>query len=221
VHLTRAGVEADLADHAPRRAAHERRARADHGWLVVRPFVLDDRGVHTLLDRELADANVGTEGSVGRAERRRWLEWTVLGYQQLAYLRQPPYGDRAIVLRATDELVGACGYVPCLMPFGQLPGLAPLGGQPTAGRRSTEFGLFWAIAPAHRRQGYATEAASTLIDYAFTDSWPARIVAPPTTTTSPIGVMQVGYLERNPPHAAWLQVVGILSADQPSLLIPI
>src|SRR5687767_12813290 len=58
--------------------------------------------------------------------RRRWLDWAVASYEQLAHLRQPPYTDRAIVLRATGELIGACGLVPCLTPFHQLPGWAEL-----------------------------------------------------------------------------------------------
>jgi RimJ/RimL family protein N-acetyltransferase len=183
--------------------------------LVVRPFVMDDlEAVHRLLDVDLAGANVGTDGSLGRAARRRWLEWSVLNYEQLAYLHQPPYGDRAIVLRATGELVGACGYVPCLNAFSQLPGLAPAGSPPVVGRHSTEFGLFWAIAPAHRRQGYATEAATALIDYAVTHLRLARIVA--TTSydnLASIAVMRkLGMrLERNPlPDPPWLQVVGVL-----------
>ena len=38
-------------------------------------------------------------------------------YEQLAKLRQPPYGDRAVVLKPTGRLIGACGYVPCLNPL--------------------------------------------------------------------------------------------------------
>ena len=88
------------------------------------------------------------------AQRARWLQWTVLNYEHLAQLHQPPYGDRAIVLRATGKLVGSVGFVPCLMPFEQLPYFD--GNQSVSPTRHTpEFGLFWAISPAHQHQGYA------------------------------------------------------------------
>lgn len=82
-------------------------------------------------------------------------------------LRQPPYGDRAIVLKSTGKLIGSCGYVPCLNAFEQLSGFTaeqPLD-KPT--RYTAEFGLFYAISPPHRRHGYAAEANRALIDYAF------------------------------------------------------
>jgi len=70
--------------------------------LLIREFVAGDLdAVHQLLDVDLAEAELGTTGATTRDERRRWLEWSVLNYEQLAHLRQPPYGDRAIVLRAT------------------------------------------------------------------------------------------------------------------------
>ncbi len=33
------------------------------------------------------------------------------------------------------------------------------------------MGLFWALGAAYRGQGYATEAARALIDFAFTNLW--------------------------------------------------
>ncbi len=143
--------------------------------LVVRPFELDDLDdVHRILDIELGDADVGAEGPQSPASRRQWLTWTVMGYQELAKLYQPPYGDRAIVLRSTGQLIGACGYVPCLIPSGQLPSAGnPAPGQPNA----AEFGLYYAVAPAHQRKGYATEAARALVTYAFKVLRLKRIVA--------------------------------------------
>jgi hypothetical protein len=49
------------------------------------------------------------------------LRWSVLNEAQLARLYQPPYGDRAVVLKSSQELIGACGFVPSFGPFGQLP----------------------------------------------------------------------------------------------------
>jgi GNAT superfamily N-acetyltransferase len=77
-----------------------------------------------------------------------------------------------------------------------------------------EFGLFYAITPTLQGQGYATEAAQALVDYAFQHLRLKRIVA--TTTyenAASMGVMRkLGMrFERNPyPEPPWLQVVGVL-----------
>jgi RimJ/RimL family protein N-acetyltransferase len=182
--------------------------------LVIRPLIMDDLdAIHRILDIELAEAETGTEGAKTREERARWLQWTVLAYEELARLHQPPYGDRALALRGTPEVVGACGYVPCLAPFGQIPALR-LSTDPTPARMSTEFGLYWAISPAHQRRGYATEAARALIAYAFAELGLARVVATTSYDNAPsIGVMRkVGmHTEHNPyPDPPWFQVVGVL-----------
>lgn len=186
--------------------------------LLIRPFVMEDLAdVHRVLDLEVPALATVTMDTL--AERARWLEWTVLNYRQLADLQQPPYGDRAVVLKSTGDMIGACGFVPCLNLFDQLPGFAAAGASGRRAQRySTEFGLFYAIVPAHQRRGYATEAARALIGYAFDELQLKRVVA--TTTydnTASIGVMQkLGMrIERNPrPEPRWLQVVGILVAEE-------
>jgi len=183
--------------------------------LLIRPFALGDLlNVHRLLDVELRD-DLGSDTMDTLAERAEWLQWTVLNYRQLAKLRQPPYGDRAVALKSTGELIGVCGFVPCLNVFGQLPGFGAGDSPPRpGGRYSTEFGLFYAVAPAHQRRGYATEAARALVAYAFDQLQLTRVVA--TTTydnAASIGVMRkLGMrIERNPlPEPRWLQVVGVL-----------
>src|SRR5262249_16512743 len=107
--------------------------------LEIRPFTMADlEEIHRLLDWELAEAETGSEGAKTLADRERWLRWTVLAYEELAALYQPPYGDRAMSLRGTGELIGACGYVPCLNAFGQIPALAT-GKDMVPGRTSTEL----------------------------------------------------------------------------------
>lgn len=50
--------------------------------LLIRPFTLDDLdAIYQILDVELSDAELGTEGAMARDERRRWLEWSVLNYE--------------------------------------------------------------------------------------------------------------------------------------------
>jgi RimJ/RimL family protein N-acetyltransferase len=180
--------------------------------LTIRPFVEDDlTDIHRILDVELSDADFGSEGAKALAERETWLRWTILNDEQLAKLYQPPYGDRAIVLKPAGLLVGACGYVPCLNAFGQLPSAA----QPTR-LASAELGLFYAISPLHQRRGYAAEAARALAGYAFKTLKLRRIVA--TTTYDNAGSMGVMRklgmrVEKNPyPDPPWLQVVGVLDS---------
>ena len=176
--------------------------------LWIKPFVADDLdAVHRLLDVEL-----GSDGALTHDERRRWLLWTVSGYQQLATLHQPPYGDRAIVLMETEHLIGSCGYVPLLSAFDQIPSLRHSDAR--SALTSPEFGLYWALSPAHRGRGYATEAAQALVQHAFAHLRLKRIVA--TTTydnVASIAVMRrLGMrIERNPlPDPPWLQTVGVL-----------
>jgi [ribosomal protein S5]-alanine N-acetyltransferase len=178
--------------------------------VLVRPFTIDDlSAVHDLLDVQLADADMGTDGAYTLAERERWLRWTVLNYDQLTHLHQPPYGDRAIVLRETGELIGACGLVPCLGPFEQLPSYGGLGpGQPL----SPAVGLYYALSPRWQGQGFATEAARALVEYCHRELQLRRVIA--TTAyineTSQRVMARLGMrVERNPyPDPPWFQVVG-------------
>ena len=186
--------------------------------LIIRPFAMDDLvAVHRLFDQELSADDLRTEKMESMPARAEWLQWSVLNYRQLAMLYQPPYGDRAIVIKQTGQLIGSCGYVPCLMPFEQLPNFSYYNAAGKLGRSTPEFGLFYAISPAHRRQGYATEAAQALVDYAFRRLHLKRVVA--TTdydNLGSLGVMRkLGMrIEKNPrPEPPWLQVVGVVESN--------
>ncbi len=163
--------------------------------------------------RELEARDRGAVEAVVGGDRERWLRWTELSYEQLAELRQPPYGERGIALDESGRLVGLVGLVPALGPFGLLPSWSEQGS-----RFVPEVGLYWAVAPAFRRRGIAAEAAAVLVDHAFTELGLARLVA--TTereNLASIGVMRrLGMrVEENPePEPAWFQVVGILSHDR-------
>ena len=146
-------------------------------------------------------------------ERARWLEWTVLGYEELEKLRQPPYGDRAIVLKESNELIGACGFVPLLAPFEQVTTHQQTT-TTNASLNTTALGLYYAVSPQHQGCGYATEAAKALIDYGFTHLNLKRIMAMTRyTNAASIRVMEKAgmQIERNPyPEPAYLQIVGII-----------
>jgi RimJ/RimL family protein N-acetyltransferase len=182
--------------------------------LKVRPLAMRDlEAVHRILDVELGFADGDTPVS-SPEERRRWLEWTVLNYEQLGKLYQPPYGERAVELKSSGALLGTVGFVPCLSPFSLIPALRVKDGNDPARLNTTEFGMFWALSPAHQGRGYATEAAGAMIRYAFGSLGLRRIVA--TTeydNERSMKVMQrLGMqIERNPfPDPPWFQVVGVL-----------
>jgi [ribosomal protein S5]-alanine N-acetyltransferase len=187
--------------------------------LHIRPLRMDDLDdIYRILDVELAEADTGSPPAGTLEGRREWLEWTALAYEQLARLYQPPYGERAVTQRDTGRLIGAVGFVPCLAPFGQLPGFQRSPGLPAERLFSAEFGLYYAIAPAWQRQGYASEAAGAMAGYAFETLHLRRIVA--TTSyenlASQAVMRRLGMrLERNPfPDPPWFQVVGVL--DNPA-----
>jgi RimJ/RimL family protein N-acetyltransferase len=180
--------------------------------LIIRAFIPDDLPIiHRILDQTFGDGSQ-VDDQAALQERHSWLQWSILSQEWLPRLYQPPYGDRAIVLKSIGVVIGSAGYVPLLMPFEQIPELR---NSPAAGRYNTpEIGLFWVIDPVHQGQGYAAEAAQAMVVYAFKQMNLKRIIA--TTEYSNIasqGVMRkIGMtITRNPlPDPPWLQAVGVL-----------
>jgi [ribosomal protein S5]-alanine N-acetyltransferase len=135
--------------------------------LIIRELTMDDlESINNVLNNSL-----GWDMPLG--ERERWLQWTVLGYEMFALLGQPHYGERAVVLKGTGEIIGAVGIVPYLDTFN---GVAAFSRTPNA-PATAEVGLYWAIAPAHQRKGFASEAARALMEYLFTREKLGRIIA--------------------------------------------
>src|SRR5687768_12095739 len=119
----------------------------DTARLRVRPFVPADAETYSrLLDEAFGLASYGSSD-----EKRIVFEYQVAADAGMALLHQPPYGDRAIVLRDSGEVVGSVGFAPCLMPFGLLPSFE------ATDLFTSEIGLFWALFPEQQGQGYATE----------------------------------------------------------------
>ncbi len=180
--------------------------------LLIRTFLPDDLPViHRILDQTFGDGSKIND-SDALLERQSWLNWCTLNQEWMPKIHQMSYGDRAIVLKATDAVIGSIGYVPLFDAFEQIPELAA---SPAGSRYCVpEVGLFWAIDPLHQRQGYATEAARPMIEHAFRDLQLKRILA--TTEYSNVASQAVMrklgmVLARNPfPEPQWLQLVGIL-----------
>lgn len=150
--------------------------------------------------------------SQSQEETRRWLEWTVAGYQELAKLRQPPYGDYAIVLQQTGSVIGSVGIVPALVPWDVFAGKSV--NAPGEFPVSPEFGLFWAILPEQQRHGYATEAAQAMVEFLFRKLNVRRVVATTERDNqrSQRVMDRLGMTVRSNPGSEpfWFQVVGSL-----------
>ena len=174
--------------------------------LLIRDFRADDlNDVHRILDLEI-DLELG----LSIEDRRRWLEWSIMSYQELAALYQPPYGERAVTLSDTGELIGVTGYSPMFHPLSDmLNGISS-----SEARWLPEMGLYYAFSPAHQGNGYATEAAQALIDYAFEYFHLKRIVANTefANLASQRVMKKLGMtLHRNQTgEPEWFEVLGVL-----------
>ena len=170
--------------------------------LYIRPFKPDD-----------LEATAGF-WEYPKIYREELLAWSQAENKLLSRLHQPPYGDRAVVLKNTGRLIGSAGLVPCLNAFGLLPGFYATPSWPESCCNTTEMGLYYEFAPAYWRQGYATEAARGLIDYAFNTLRLERIIAETDfDNLASQGVMRRLGMQilRNPyPEPVWLQVAGVL-----------
>lgn len=172
--------------------------------LIIRELTMDDlESINNVLNRSF-EMDVPIEG------RKRWLEWTVLGYEMFDMLDQPHYGERAVVLKETGELIGAVGIVPYLDTFNSVPAFNRAPDHPA----TAEVGLYWGIDPAHQRQGYAVEAARAVIEYLFRERKLGRVIA----TTGPDNLPSQKVMQKlgmtvqplDEPHFSTSQVIGVL-----------
>ena len=143
----------------------------------------------------------------------------------LEELHQPPYRDNAMELAQGGEVIGLAGLVPSFNPFAQLRPMDGKAAGATAGARvraavsaalnNPEVGLFYHVAPGHRRQGYAREAAEALIGHAFGQLGAHRIVAETSRdNAASIAVMRALGMtlhENAFAEPPWFEVVGILT----------
>ena len=178
--------------------------------LQIRPFTINDsESVYQNL-KSIGWVNEDLSESEQRAANDAYVQWCVLNHQQLAQLYQPPYGDRVVVLKGTNEVVGTCGLVPYVDTFTVFP---YWGGPKVDGLATAEMGLLWTIGAKYQKQGFGSEVAQALIDYAFAGLNLHHIIA--TTEFGNIGSQKVMekagmWLERNKTAVSpWLQIIGI------------
>ena len=82
--------------------------------LIIRPFTADDIEARLALARDAFGSNWTM------IQMQNMHRWTLDSYEAFAALGQPPYGDYAVVLKATGELIGSVGIVPSLIPWAAL-----------------------------------------------------------------------------------------------------
>lgn len=180
--------------------------------LIIREFRPSDLGeIYRILDVELKFID-SLEQDSSIAQRKKWLEWTVQSYEQNRMLLNPPYGDNAIVLKDTLELVGACGLVPVLAPLGLIPYYRYIAEADDNEFNYPEVGIFFAISSHYQCRGFAYEAATAMIKLAFTKLKLKRVIGITTLYNNPsIAVLKrLGMRIETVPDHKWMQVVGIL-----------
>lgn len=174
--------------------------------LVIRDFSEGDfDDVHRILDKEDSFGEGATQ-----EERRHWFDWSMMNYKAFASLYQPPWGERAIALKETGQVIGVVGYTTMFHPLTEMLE----GKTPSTAKWHPEMGLFWVVTPEHRGKGYAAEAAQALITYAFKHFNLKRIVAntdfdnlASQAVMKKLG-MQLHQNEDSDPE--WFEVLGVL-----------
>lgn len=183
--------------------------------LLIRPFTIQDSEIAYQNSKSIGWVNEDLSEAEQQAANQTYIQWCALNHQQLAQLHQPPYGDRAVVHKEDNQVIGSCGFVPYVAKFTVFPYF----GKQKDGLETAETGLMWTVGAPYQKKGYGSEIAKALVDYAFTGLNLHHVIA--TTEFDNIGsqkVMQKAgmWLERNEFDIhPWLQVIGI--AENPKL----
>jgi len=135
--------------------------------LLIRQFSMDDlETAHQILDLEMQ-----WDGADMSLEQRRQ---ALQDYIMLAEWNDGSrlFGSRGIFLRVTKQLVGLCGFHPWLWTLSQKalfwPELFRVPETPSEYTyASFDLSILYGLSNKHWGQGYATEAANALIEYAF------------------------------------------------------
>ena len=143
--------------------------------LHIRPLVKADLDECTELLTDKFDYYYGPFREDGEDVEGR-LDWIVklTNWEYAGSL----YGDRAIILQESNELIGLCGIDPWVWRFTKKQKVPSLFPDPNdLATTSIEFELGYAMKEAYRGNGYATEAVMCMIDFAFKEAKVSRILA--------------------------------------------
>ncbi|MFN8443512.1 MAG: GNAT family N-acetyltransferase [Caldilineaceae bacterium] len=144
--------------------------------LLIRPFVMADlAAIHQLLDHDLLWSGPGI--SLEQRSERLQREISLAQWADTGNL----FGYRAVVLNATQTLIGICGFLPTVRSPEEQKLFWPLlfaqTGEAAKQHATCELEIGYALASQQQRQGYATEAVRSLFDYAFGELKIDRIFA--------------------------------------------
>ena len=140
--------------------------------LFIRPFTLDDlENAHRLLDIDLQWAGPG----FSLAQRKERLQFAICLAQWVD--TGGFYGDRAIILKGSSQLIGMCGFRPWLLTLAERSLYGQVEAVPGGTFSTLELGVGYGLSSAHRGKGYAAEAVTALIEYGFKELDVGRIVA--------------------------------------------
>jgi RimJ/RimL family protein N-acetyltransferase len=184
--------------------------------LIIREFRASDLGeIYRILDVELKfiDSKL-QDSSIG--QRKKWLDWTIQGYEQNRMLLNPPYGDHAIVLKDTLQLIGTCGFVPVLAPLGLVPYYRYIADAKESEQNYPEVGIFFAVSSHYQCRGFAYEAAKAMIEYGFNKLKLNRVIGITHLYNNPsMAVLKrLGMRIETLPDHKWMQVVGIAENNE-------
>jgi ribosomal-protein-alanine N-acetyltransferase len=182
--------------------------------LCIRPFTMDDlEEAHRLLDQDIQWA--GPEFTLEQRRKKVQLHISLAQWDDTERL----YGNRALLLKTSGEMVGFVGFHPDLWPpawklafWPALFGLSP--DDATLRCASLELGLGYALSTRHRHQGYAAEAVQAFLDHAFRELRVGRVLAATERgNEDSVALMQrVGMrIARHPdPAAVYPAAVGVI-----------
>jgi len=143
------------------------------------------------------------------AKSRKALDWILLN-EWFPRLRH--WNTRLIELNDTKIAIGEVALVPMPMPLEAI-----ISGSSEPSEQSVEVSMLWGVLPEYRGKGFATEAASLLIDYAFGLFNLGRIVADTefSNKASQVVMRRLGmtlYENHDSARAReWFEVIGVLS----------
>jgi RimJ/RimL family protein N-acetyltransferase len=180
--------------------------------LQIRPFTLNDLdAAHQLLDQDLQWSGP----DFTREQRRARLQFHIdlAHWVDMGAL----FGDRALILNETGQLIGMAGFRPWVLSpetrtlfgvdfWGETPAFTTM-----------ELGIGYALHSGQRQRGYATEAASALVNYAFREIKVRRVIAvTDRQNNDSIRLMaRLGMRLAYNPAADWPGAIGILDNVSP------
>lgn len=143
--------------------------------LIIRPLIQSDLEAMKILLSDQFDYYYGpfTDDKEDLAQRLDWISslahWDWAGDM---------YGDRGIILKESNEIIGLCGIDPWIWFAKTKKKSAPLfEDTKDLNFTSIEFELGYALLEKYRKKGYVTEAAQAIIQFAFEKAEVGRIMA--------------------------------------------